>query len=179
MTTALSESAAKALPTALAASAATTHTVRTFITPPRSLSGLATDSSAHAPSECDARHTTPAKEAATSAEENPFKTAGRARLSPVRSVRMRGVAVATGAEPAIQSAGDFLEEARRDAALGLAQLLLLAGQPCDLDHAAFAFVGQVAVEGIVGALEDHEFAVQRLHFRRDRRVDVVDLCEEP
>src|SRR6185437_3150007 len=91
------------------------------------------------------------------------------------SIPVRGVAIAACAELAIQPAGDFLEEAGGDAALGLAQLFFLAGQPRHLDHATFALVGQVSVERVVGALEDHELAVQRFHFRRDRGVDVVDL----
>src|SRR5690242_546442 len=79
------------------------------------------------------------------------------------SIPVRGVAIAARTELAIQSAGDLLEEPRCDAALGLAQLFFLAGQPRDLDHATLAFVRQVAMEGVVGALEDHEFAIQRLH----------------
>src|SRR5690348_14379442 len=82
------------------------------------------------------------------------------------SIPMRGVAIAACAELAIQPAGDLLEEARGDAAVGLAQLLFLAGQPRHLDHATFALVGQVPVERVVGALEDHELAVQRFHLDR-------------
>src|SRR6185437_16779336 len=79
------------------------------------------------------------------------------------SVPVCGVAVAAGAELLVEPARDLLEEARGDATLGLALFFFFAGQPRDLDDAALTLVGQVSVEGIVGALEDHEFAVQRFH----------------
>src|SRR5690348_15255771 len=90
------------------------------------------------------------------------------------SVRMRGVAVAVGAVARVQLAEQLLEQTGELAAPGLAQLFLLAGEPGHLDHPALAFVGQVAMEGIVAALEHREFAVQRRQFGCHRGVDVVD-----
>ena len=51
-------------------------------------------------------------------------------------------------------------------------------QPCHLDHAAFAFVGQMAVEGIVGAFEHDQVAVERLDLRRDEVIDIIGALEK-
>src|SRR6185437_10713969 len=94
------------------------------------------------------------------------------------SVAMRRVAIPASTEFPVQAAKELLERARELAALGLAQFFLLAGQPCDLDHASLALKGQMAVKGIVAALEYREFAVQWYQLRCDHAVDVIDAVQE-
>src|SRR6185312_7037742 len=100
------------------------------------------------------------------------------RNFPKCSVGMRGIPVAARTIAAVESAEQFLEQARESSALRLAQFFFLTGQPRHLDHGAFAFEWQMSMEGIVGAFEHDEIAVKRLDFRRGQGVDGVDAVEE-
>src|SRR4051812_39694039 len=95
------------------------------------------------------------------------------------SIGMRRVAVATGADLAVEAAEELLEKTRQSAALRLARFLVLAREPRDLDHSPLAFVRKVPVKGVVRAPERGERAVERLDFGRSEIVDVVDAVQEP
>ena len=86
---------------------------------------------------------------------------------------MRCVLVAPRAKPAVDGAEQLLEQTRQLATLGLAQFFVIAGQPCDLDHAAFARVRQMSVEGIVCAFEYRKIAEDGLDLWRGEVVDPV------
>lgn len=59
---------------------------------------------------------------------------------------MSSIAVAVGTKPAVDAPKKFLEQTREIAAVCLAQFFFLADQPCNLDHAAFAFVRKMPME---------------------------------
>ncbi len=94
------------------------------------------------------------------------------------SVAVRGVAIAACTQSGIEAAKQFLERAREVSTFRLAQFLFLADQPGNLDHPPLTLVGQMAVEGILAALEYGELAVERRQFRGCDAVDVVDLVQE-
>src|SRR4249919_4132772 len=91
---------------------------------------------------------------------------------------MRGVLVATLAEPAVHASGQPLDRAGEAAATGLTADRRGIDEPGHLDHAALAFVWQMAMEGIIGTPERGEGAINGLDFRGDERLDVVSAGQE-
>lgn len=74
---------------------------------------------------------------------------------------------------AIQPSRKPLEEARSRTAAHLALARLLVVEPRDLDDPALAFIGKVAVKGIIRTPEGRENTVQRCDFRCDYRINIV------